>query len=230
MKPFIRYYGGKWRAAPHYPRPENGTIVEPFAGAAGYSMRYPYHQVILIEPYFALAEMWRWLIAAKREEVERIPLVDDVEDLPLWVPNGARVLIGFAMNAATATPRKRLSAGCRRLRENGRKLYGWTSPLRERVAQQVMMIKHWKIIEGDYTMAPDVEATWFIDPPYSVMGNHYVHGSDCIDYQKLAAWSMNRQGQRIVCEQDGATWLPFRQLGTFKAGPSKRVSAEVIWP
>jgi len=33
LKPFWQYYGGKWRAAPHYPKPRHDTIVEPFAGA-----------------------------------------------------------------------------------------------------------------------------------------------------------------------------------------------------
>jgi hypothetical protein len=34
LKPFIRLYGGKYRAAPRYPKPLHDT---PFAGAAGYS-------------------------------------------------------------------------------------------------------------------------------------------------------------------------------------------------
>lgn len=40
LKPFFTFYGGKWRAAPHYAPPEFATIVEPFAGAAGYSVRH----------------------------------------------------------------------------------------------------------------------------------------------------------------------------------------------
>ncbi len=35
LKPFFCYFGGKWRAAPHYPTPKHAEIVEPFAGAAG---------------------------------------------------------------------------------------------------------------------------------------------------------------------------------------------------
>jgi len=41
LRPFWRYYGGKWRAAPRYPAPRHDLIIEPFAGAAGYAMRYP---------------------------------------------------------------------------------------------------------------------------------------------------------------------------------------------
>ena len=35
LKPFFTYYGGKYRAAPKYPEPVHGSIVEPFAGSAG---------------------------------------------------------------------------------------------------------------------------------------------------------------------------------------------------
>ena len=49
LRPFWAYYGGKWRAAPRYPRPMHDTIIEPFAGAAGYSLRYPDRNVVLVE-------------------------------------------------------------------------------------------------------------------------------------------------------------------------------------
>jgi len=51
--PFFGYYGGKFRAAPHYPAPLHKTIIEPFAGSAGYAMRHYERQVILIEKYAA---------------------------------------------------------------------------------------------------------------------------------------------------------------------------------
>jgi hypothetical protein len=121
-------------------------------------------------------------------------------------------------------------ASGRRLRELGRKFYGWTAEYRERVAAQVEYIKHWKIIEGDYTLAPNIVATWFIDPPYERMGSYYVHGSNEIDYSALAAWCLARRGQQIVCEQYGATWLPFRSMGTLKSGPRSGKSAEAVWP
>src|SRR5262249_55131355 len=126
LKPFWRYYGGKWRAAPSYPAPRHDTIIEPFSGAAGYSLRYPHKHIILIDCYPVIANIWRWLIDATPSDVRAIPLVDSVDDLPEWVPSGARHLVGFSMNAATVSPRRSLSAGCRRLREAGRQYYGWT--------------------------------------------------------------------------------------------------------
>lgn len=232
LAPFIRYYGGKWRSvhAGRYPQPLHSTIVEPFAGAAGYACHYPHLNVLLVERYPVLAEMWRWLIAATPDDVRRIPLVDSVDDLPRWTDYGARTLVGFSMNAATSSPRRTLSTAARKLRENGRQLYGWTEALRERVASQVSRIKHWQIIEGDYTAAPNVEATWFIDPPYVMAGNHYPHGASEIHYAELAAWCRARKGQPIVCEQAGAKWLPFRTLGAAKSGPRTRVTLEAVWP
>src|SRR5208337_3940382 len=123
--PFWRYYGGKFRAAPRYPKPIYRTIVEPFAGAAGYALRYPDYDVILVERYAVLAEMWRFLIGTTPEEVRRIPTVEHVDDLPRWVPDGARSLVGFAMNAATVSPCKQLSAGRKKLTAMGYRCEGW---------------------------------------------------------------------------------------------------------
>jgi hypothetical protein len=105
LKPFWRYYGGKWRAAPSYPTPVHSTIIEPFAGAAGYALHYPERDVVLVDCYRVVTEIWRWLIGATPDEVRALPLADSVDDLPAWSPLGARYLIGFAMNAATSSPR-----------------------------------------------------------------------------------------------------------------------------
>lgn len=230
LKPFWRGYGGKWRAAPRYPAPEHGTIVEPFAGTAGYSLRHAERNVILVELYPVIAELWRYLISVSADEIRRIPCVEHVDDLPAWVPQGGRWLVGLCMSNAVTTPRKSLSSGLRQLAARGRTFVGWTEAQRERVASQVQYIRHWRIIEGDYTRAPDLRATWFVDPPYNnAAGQHYPHGPDGINYPALGNWCRSRQGQVIVCENEGADWLPFEPFATIKAGPAKRVSREVIW-
>ena len=234
LRPFWRYYGGKWRAAPRYPAPRYDTIVEPFAGAAGYSLRYPDRQVVLIERDPMVAETWRWLIGASRADVLAVPLVDDARDLPGGTPAGAFNLVRLLSSNACHSVGYALSAGMKRDRERGGKTSGWSEAMRERVAAQVERIKHWRVIEGDYTQAPDVEATWFIDPPYDNRAGRAYKFHD-IDYPALGEWCRTRRGQVIACENDGATWLPFRPLYSVTTringakGEGGRTSTEAIW-
>ena len=231
LKPFWRYYGGKWRAAPRYPAPLRAVIVEPFAGAAGYSLRHYERDVVLIDKYPVICEMWRYLIAVSPAEVRRIPEVEHVDALPDWVPQGARSLVGFWLNAATVSPRKQLSAGRKKLAGMGCVFEGWTPATRERIAHQVGCIRHWLVYEGDalsFGDALDFDATWFVDPPYNnKAGSYYVHSD--IDFAALGKWCRSRRGQVIACENEGATWLPFRPFATLKAGVNGKGSREVIW-
>lgn len=230
LRPFWRYYGAKWRAAPRYPAPTFNTIVEPFAGAAGYSLRYPDRNVILVEKYPVIAEIWRYLIGVKPASILRIPLVDSVDELPAWVPQPARWLVGFCMNAAPVTPRVTLSSGLRKFREQGRAAYGWSEQHRARVAAQVDHIRHWRVIEGDYSYAPFGLATWFIDPPYrGAPGAPYPCGSRDINYDELAGWVSERPGQVIACEAVGADWLPFVPHSTPRNRTLGRSVAEAVW-
>ena len=231
LRPFWRYFGGKWRAAPRYPFPRHATIIEPFAGAAGYSMRYPHRRVILVEKYHVVAEIWRWLIGASEAEILSVPCVESVDDLPAGVAQGARWLVGFSLNDANTRPCHVLSAGLRRMADTGRQC-GWDEHRRARVASQANAIRHWQVIEGDYTEAPDIEATYFVDPPYQSAGRLYVHGSGSIDYAALGAWCRSRRGQVIACEaDDGADWLPFRRFGGIQGFGRNGVdvSHEAIW-
>lgn len=232
MKPFWSYFGSKYRSAPRYPVPRYNTIVEPFAGSAGYSLRYVDHKVILIEKYPIVAGIWKYLINVSASEIRSIPDVSNVNDLPSWVPQEARWLVGFYMNSGTTSPRIRLAIDQVRLRDRqdnkASKFIGWSIHTRERVASQVDRIKHWTIIEGDYTAAPNVEATWFIDPTYQKQGKEYKYSLRPEDFSVLGAWCHDRSGQLIVCEADGADWLPFKAFGMIKSG-RKKFAQEMIW-
>src|SRR5271169_3327714 len=94
-----------------------------------------------------------------------------------------------------------------------------------------MLIRHWRVCLGDYNDCDDRMATWFIDPPYSSKSGRLYTYSE-IDYGDLGQWCRERTGQKIVCEMEGATWLPFIPFHVAKGleGPKgKKKIREVVW-
>lgn len=220
LRPFFTYYGGKYRVAPYYPKPLHDTIVEPFAGAAGYSLRYPERNIILADASPVISGVWRYLITADPDEILSLPDVADdqsVDDLALTQEQ--RWLIGFWLNKATTRPCKRPSAW---MRQGTRPNSQWGAAIRARIAAQVPRIRHWKVIEGSYTKLDNAIATWFVDPPYIVQGRLYPAKVE--NYDHLSQWCLERQGQLIVCEADGATWLPFQPFREIKSVEGKNGS------
>lgn len=201
LRPFFSYFGGKWTLAPKYPPPEHAMVIEPFAGSAGYATRYADREVVLVERFAQLAALWRWLIRVSVDEVMGLPL--DVEKTEGLCAE-ARSLIGFW--CARGRTRPATTARSRWMTSGQWPSSFWGESVRARIAEQVQHIRHWKVIEGDYSEAPDVEATWFIDPPY-IGSRHYLARVD--DFTALGAWCRRRPGLAIVCEQEGADWLPF---------------------
>ena len=240
LRPFFTFYGGKWRVAPFCEPPTHGTIVEPFAGSAGYSLRYPARKVVLVERDPLIAATWRYLLRVSQTEILGLPDIQmdqTVTDLPVCAE--ARLLIGWWLNGGSAQPKKSPGSWMRRKIENGG--VGWTTGtgqlswgrrVRERIAGQLDAIRHWTLIEGSYESAPSVKATWFIDAPYQIAGRHYRFGCSGLDYAALGAWSAGRQGQVMVFENVGAAWLPFRPWRQIKASEARhggKVSDEAIW-
>ncbi|MQM38649.1 hypothetical protein KBTX_02662 [wastewater metagenome] len=229
LRPFFGFYGGKWRdAIKHYPLPRYGTIVEPFAGSAGYALRYASYNVILCEADPILAAVWRYLTRVKSKEIRSIPDVSfdgSVDDLK--VCQEAKWLVGLWLNRATGRPRKRPSKW---MRDGIRPGSFWGERVRETIASQVEAIRHWKVYNCDYSECPfRGVATWFVDPPYQKAGKYYKYSAEKIDYEQLSAWCRTRPGQVIVCENAGATWLPFRDLASVKTTRARARSNEVIW-
>lgn len=145
LVPFFCYYGGKWRSAPRYPVPEHDTIIEPFAGAAGYSTRYSDRRVILVERDPVVAALWRYLVRVSPAEIRLLPDVPDgatTDDLSICPE--ARALVGFWLNKGASSPRKSPSAW---MRSGIRPASYWGQAVRERLASQVEYIRHWQIIE-----------------------------------------------------------------------------------
>lgn len=224
-RPFFSFYGSKWRdALKHYPAPKNELIIEPFAGSAGYSVRHANREVILCDRDPIIAALWAWLIRAPSSEIRDLPANVDSNVIAQLRPE-AQWLIGFWLNKATSRPRRNPSAW---MRSGVRPGSFWGKEVRDRIAAQVATIRHWTVQVGDYMNLANQRATWFIDPPYAGrQGTHYAFGSSRLDYNQLASWSRNRQGQIIVCES-GGTWLPFRPISTIKTARAHR-SLESVW-
>jgi hypothetical protein len=223
MRPFFPYYGSKWATARHYPSPVSPTVVEPFAGSAGYSCYYDVPQAVLVDKDPIIAGLWKYLIRTTPAEILSLPDIAEVGDCVdnYQIPQEAKWLIGFWLNRGSSTPKKRRTAYSAR---SDRGQLNWGLRAKERVASQVPLIRRWQVVEGDYTQSPPGCATWFIDPPYQDKGKYYRVGFD--KFSELAAWSASRTGLTIICENTGADWLPFEALGRFKS--SRGHSAEAV--
>lgn len=210
------YYGRKKQIVKRYPVPNYDVIIEPFAGSAAYSMHYNniVNRVILIEKDEKVIDIWRWLQKATVEEIKQLP------DLKVGEHSTELLhIVHAATKMAFAFKRIKVTPVLARNWEISKRVF----------ARHVNEIRHWEIIQGDYTNAPDIEATWFIDPPYSgKSGMGYRYSSSMLDYQQLAKWALARKGDIIFCEGEGADYLPFRPLIDLK-GVAGKVSKEVIF-
>jgi len=229
LKPFFTYYGGKYRAALHYPAPSHERVVEPFCGSAGYSLRYHDRKVRLYDKNETITDLWKYLIRVKSREILSLPDLeegDSVDDLR--VCQEAKSLIGFWLNKGNSAPCKIPSKW---MRSGVRPNSFWGATVKQRIASQVKAIRHWKVWNRSYEDCADLRATWFLDPPYQgAAGRHYKHSH--IRYKHLASWCKTRRGQVIVCENSGADWLPFQDFRTIKGSPGAHrsgVSKEVLW-
>jgi hypothetical protein len=227
---FLSYYGAKKRSAKHYPPPTNNTIIEPFAGSAGYSLLYYDRQVKLYDINPKLVAVWSYLIKATKSDILNLPLLTPEDTVDSFnISQEEKWFIGWWLHmSAGGAPRKRLSPwGCSKLITNSGSAWGYKC--RERIANQVDRIKHWTIDLMSYDQIPNQEATWFIDPPYQGKnGKAYKYHS--IDYDNLSQWCQNRIGQSIACEEYGANWLPFKPLKQVSThGGARHKMPEGIW-
>jgi site-specific DNA-adenine methylase len=220
------YYGSKSKIVKKYSKPEYDTIIEPFAGAAWYSSTYKEKNVILNEKYDILFGIWNWLINDARPD-EILEFVDFFlgENINnLLIEKAHKDLLGFCINRGSSVPANIVGKWNCQVKSKP----NWASTTSfqlKRIAKNLPLIKHWEIIKGDYTNLPDIEATWFIDPPYQFGGQYYKENK--IDYNELTEWCKSRKGQVIVCENMKADWLPFEPLVIISG--QKHKTTEAIW-
>lgn len=228
LKPFFTYYGGKYRIAPRYPKPEYSRIIEPFCGSAGYALTHNRKTVLLYDLNERIVGTWKYLIKVSEKEILSLPEVfDDVRHLK--IAQESKWLIGYWCNKGSCEPRNMPSTWMKSgIRPNSQ----WGPAIKERIASQLKDIRHWVCELKDYSsLDNNLPSTWFIDPPYSAKAGRLYTYSD-IDYDMLSEWCKRRRGQTIVCEMQGALWLPFKPFYTAKGleGPKgKKQIKEVIW-
>ena len=228
MKPMFSYFGSKYLLAKHYGPPLTDLVIEPFAGSAAYSLYHNAPKALLIDRFEEIVGIWQFLITVSESEIRSLPLdFDHVDDLA--IPQEAKWLLGYWIKKGSVTAGKSRTAWARQYRYSP-DCKVWGEPARERIASQLHGIRDWKAVLGSYEDAPDLRATWFVDPPYSVAGKHYKHSA--VDYGRLAEFCQSRKGQTVVCENTGADWLPFREFRKVRgAFGHKRtgISSEVVW-
>ena len=217
------YYGTKKKLAKYYPAPKEDVIIEPFCGAAMYSLYDDNwkNQVILNDKYDKVYLIWNFLInKANEKDIQNLPDLTNgtnLDDLNLSIEE--KFLLGFFANPSSAMPKKTVT-------ERGQK--SWKRH-KDFIIQNLYKIKHWKIYNKDYSEIDNIKATWFIDPPYQ-FGGQYYHSSTSnksINYDNLSNWVKLRQGQIIVCENDKSTWIEHKPLIKLKG--QLHTTQEVIY-
>jgi len=201
------YYGSKKRIAKRYPTPLYPTIIEPFAGAAQYSLLYPDRQVWINDLDSTIYDVWKLILSDRYIRIPNLTVGDSLHRYNLNEAN--HKLLGFAVQAGASQPSNKVTSWAADNRPGRRKKW---EVLRDDLERYRPLIQHWRLTNFRYQCLPNVEASWFIDPPYQHGGSLYPEHA--IDYGELADWCKSRNGQVIVCENDKADWLPFVPLTT----------------
>ena len=217
------YYGAKHGLAPKYPKPRHRVVVEPFAGSAAYSVYHAQNidHAILIDADERLVDLWHEIQTMTERDVDLIGRQLEGERfthrLILWMAGSGYGTSRLDSHPVTSRMRK-----------------DWPS-VSARIKRALPYVKRWTITHGSYTDSPDIDATWFVDPPYQQNGTMAGAGYRCsaadIDFADLAKWCRSRRGQTIVCEQSPASWLPFHPFATQAnaAGIGTVARQEVVW-
>lgn len=210
------YYGSKSKIVDYYPPPKYGKIIEPFAGSARYSLKYWNRDILLVDKYEIIINVWRYLQDASEKDILSLPSVIKGQNIrTMNLSEEERILIGFCIGRGNMMPMNVMGS-----------FSDWELD-KKRIAADLYKIKHWKIIQGSYSEIPNEPATWFIDPPYQYGGHKYRFSNKLIDFKQLRLFCENRMGQAIVCENTKANWMPFKPMIDMTGAQEK--TTEAIW-
>lgn len=216
------YYGAKRVLAPHYPRPQYRTVVEPFAGSAQYAVRCLLDRsadhAVLVDRDPRVVQMWDRLLHAEVGDVLSLPplRVGETTDDPL-------VMVTAASNSWGSAKRYTITE---RMAARWPLMLDWIAEVLPHVKGRV------EVSQGDYTEGSLPEpATYFVDPPYQGQpGKGYAKGcnSDALDFRALGEWCQSLNGHVIAVDQMGADWLPFKPLKGHRSSVGT-MHLEAIW-
>ena len=212
------YYGSKSKIVDYYPPPKHKRIIEPFAGSARYSLKYWQNDVLIAHKYEVIITIWKWLQQCSKNDIMKFQILkrgDDIRTMNLTIEES--YWVGLIINQGTNEPKNVVTEYSAKGLSNFIK----------RTADNLFKIKHWEIRHSSYEDLENIEATWFIDPPYQFGGEHYKEPSTNIDFKELGEWCKNRNGQAIVCENTKADWLPFRPMVEMQGTMFR--TTEAIW-
>lgn len=209
------YYGSKSKIVRHYPEPKHATIIEPFCGSARYALLHWELDVMLYDLDPDVVLVWEWLINdATPNDILSMPTLKAGTPIPDMGHPAATKFLAYMSNQGSSIPKN----------VAGRMNFCKWNPYK--VAELIPRVKHWTIQHSSYLDIPNYPScTWYIDPPYQRQGRWYRHNK--IDYSNLSEWCRSRLGQVIVCENDGADWLPFEQFVSVSG--QSYVTKEVMW-
>jgi len=216
------YYGGKGNIAKSYPKPIHNKITEPFAGSARYALEHFENDVLLVDKYDIVVDIWKYLQQCSPKDILSIPEFKQGQKVSEFQFDceAQKNLVGFMIGFASYKPRQKATMWLTH-RPNA------MNYTKKRIAENLHKIRHWKFLCGDYMEVPNQKATWYVDPPYQFGGHSYVHSNKSFDYASLKTWCEEREGQVIVCENSKADWMDFKPLVTQKGIKGK--TTECIW-
>jgi site-specific DNA-adenine methylase len=101
------YYGSKGKIVSYYPPPKHKRIIEPFAGSARYSLKYWRNDILLIDKYPVIVEVWNYLKNASEQDILKLPKLkrgEKFKDHKL-LSNVEKLFLGFVSQAGSTGER-----------------------------------------------------------------------------------------------------------------------------
>lgn len=233
--PLFKHFGSKWSASRRcdYETPLFGLpIVEPFAGAAGYSSIYSTFAVQLWDDDPNLLRLWPWLIQeAKEADIREIPInvLEGTDIRTLGLKPGQSLLLKHWQRTNNC-------GNCWSISPWGNKPGQWTANTRARVAEEVHAVKHWQWKKPNWTQS----GTYFVDPPY-LYNYRYRFAADSFDFADLARKVADIPADSLViaceatCPKTGRVpdYLPFetshRQVTSRRKTNNHHHSTELVY-